>query len=112
MFLKQLAGIVLLPFLLLFACCCVNGQDGLPAKRLYEPLFKGRTLDGWEYDSVYWRVENGSLVGEVTAANLLRRNSFIIKKAFITGDFDFTVLEIDKNRILSVKVTIKNQTEE
>jgi CBS domain containing-hemolysin-like protein len=29
-----------------------------------------------------------------------------------SGDFDFTVLEIDKNRILSVKVTIKNQTEE
>jgi putative hemolysin len=29
-----------------------------------------------------------------------------------SGDFDFTVLEIDKNRILLVKVTIKNQSEE
>jgi putative hemolysin len=28
------------------------------------------------------------------------------------GDFDFTALEIDKNRILLIKVTIKNQTEE
>lgn len=28
------------------------------------------------------------------------------------GDFDFTVLEIDKNRILQVKVTIKNQQKE
>jgi magnesium and cobalt exporter, CNNM family len=28
------------------------------------------------------------------------------------GDFDFTVLEVDKNRILTVKVTIKNQLEE
>jgi magnesium and cobalt exporter, CNNM family len=28
------------------------------------------------------------------------------------GDFDFTVLEVDKNRILMVKVTIKNQLEE
>ena len=27
------------------------------------------------------------------------------------GDFDFTVLEVDKNRILLVKVTIKNQSE-
>ena len=27
------------------------------------------------------------------------------------GDFDFTVLEVDKNRILQVKVTIKNQLE-
>ncbi|HEV8283571.1 MAG TPA: gliding motility-associated protein GldE [Chitinophagaceae bacterium] len=28
------------------------------------------------------------------------------------GDFDFTVLEVDKNRILLVKATIKNQLEE
>jgi len=28
------------------------------------------------------------------------------------GDFDFTVLEVDKNRIMAVKVTIKNQLEE
>lgn len=28
------------------------------------------------------------------------------------GDFDFTVLEVDKNRIILVKVTIKNPTEE
>lgn len=28
------------------------------------------------------------------------------------GDFDFTVLEVDKNRILLVKVSIKNQLEE
>jgi gliding motility-associated protein GldE len=28
------------------------------------------------------------------------------------GDFDFTVLEVDKNRILLVKVTIKNQKQE
>jgi CBS domain containing-hemolysin-like protein len=27
------------------------------------------------------------------------------------GDFDFTVLEADKNRILQVKVTIKETTE-
>jgi hypothetical protein len=30
-------------------------------------------------------------VGEVTAANLLKRNSFIIKKNFVTGDFDLKV---------------------
>jgi gliding motility-associated protein GldE len=28
------------------------------------------------------------------------------------GDFDFTVLEVDKNRILLIKVTVKNQLEE
>jgi len=48
-------------------------------------------LDGWEYDPVYWRVENGCLVGEVTPSILLKRNSFITKKDLITRDFDLKV---------------------
>ncbi|TMI82575.1 MAG: gliding motility-associated protein GldE [Bacteroidetes bacterium] len=35
-----------------------------------------------------------------------------INDVIACGDFDFTVLEVDKNRILMVKVTIKNQLEE
>lgn len=61
------------------------GKDG------YYLIFDGKTLDGWEYDSVYWRVENGSLVGEVTPATLLKRNSFIIKKNFILRNFELKV---------------------
>ena len=26
-------------------------------------IFDGKTLNGWEGDSAYWRVENGSIVG-------------------------------------------------
>jgi hypothetical protein len=54
-------------------------------------IFDGKTLDGWEYDPVYWRVENGAIVGEVTPSTLLKRNSFIIKKDLILYDFDLTV---------------------
>src|SRR4051812_22059319 len=57
----------------------------------YHLIFDGKTLDGWEYDPVYWRVENGALVGEVTASTLLKRNSFIIKKNLVTRDFDLRV---------------------
>ena len=57
----------------------------------YHLIFDGKTLNGWEYDPVYWRVENGALVGEVTASTLLKRNSFIIKKDLITRDFDLKV---------------------
>lgn len=51
-------------------------------------LFDGTTLDGWEGDSTYWRVENGNLVGEITPATLLKRNSFIIWRGGLTGDFE------------------------
>jgi Domain of Unknown Function (DUF1080) len=62
-----------------------NGQDG------YHLIFDGKTLNGWEYDSVYWRVDQGVMVGEVTPATLLKRNSFIIKKDLVTRDFDLKV---------------------
>ena len=41
-------------------------------------IFDGKSLNGWEGDSTYWRVENGSIVGEITPTTLLKRNSFLI----------------------------------
>ena len=41
-------------------------------------IFDGKTLDGWEGDPTYWKVENGSLVGELTPSTPLERNTFIV----------------------------------
>ena len=41
-------------------------------------IFDGRSLDGWEGDERFWRVENGALVGEITPGNEIKRNTFII----------------------------------
>ncbi len=57
----------------------------------YTLVFNGSTLDGWMYDPVYWRIENNILIGEVTPATLLRRNSFIINKDLITRNFELKV---------------------
>lgn len=57
----------------------------------FTKIFNGKNLEGWEGDSVYWRVENGSLVGEVTSATILKRNSFIIWKGGETKDFELKV---------------------
>jgi hypothetical protein len=57
----------------------------------FQKIFDGKTLDGWEYDPVYWRVENGALVGEVTPSTLLSRNTFIIKKYLDLSDFELKV---------------------
>lgn len=57
----------------------------------FVPIFDGKTLDGWEGDPTYWRVENGCLVGEITPETLLKRNSFIIWRGGTTGDFELKV---------------------
>lgn len=57
----------------------------------FEEIFNGKSLHGWEGDPVYWRVEDGTLVGEVTPQTLLQRNSFIIWRGGIVADF---ILEV------------------
>ena len=54
----------------------------------YEPIFDGKTLNGWKGDPKYWRAENGALVGEVTPETLLKTNSFIIWRGGVTKDFE------------------------
>jgi hypothetical protein len=51
-------------------------------------IFDGETLDGWEGDPTYWRVENGNLVGEVTPSTLLETNTFIIWQGGEPADFE------------------------
>ena len=43
----------------------------------FQPIFDGKTLAGWEGNPVYWRVESGTLVGEITAATVIKSNTFI-----------------------------------
>ena len=51
-------------------------------------IFDGKTLDGWDGDTAYWRVENGSLLGEITPDKLLENNSFIIWQGGKPADFE------------------------
>ncbi len=60
----------------------IGGKEG------FISIFDGETLNGWEGDSVYWQVENGTIVGEVTPETILKRNSFLIWRAGTLGDFE------------------------
>ncbi len=62
-----------------------NAQDG------FTPIFDGKSLQGWEFDPVYWSVNDGAIVGEITAATLLKNNTFIIWKGGELGDFELKV---------------------
>ena len=51
-------------------------------------IFDGQSLAGWEGDSVYWRVEDGRIIGEVTPETILKRNTFLIWRGGTTGNFE------------------------
>lgn len=55
----------------------------------FKPIFDGRTLQGWDGDPRYWRVENGSLVGETTATSGPKgQHSFILWRGGSLADFE------------------------
>ena len=76
-------------FLLVFALQTTLLSAGEPpaATEGFESIFDG-TLKNWEGDPEYWKAENGTLVGEVRADNLLKQNSFIIWRGGELGDFE------------------------
>jgi hypothetical protein len=80
----------------------------------FESIFDDKTLDGWEGDPKYWRVENGCLVGEVTPETLLKQNSFVVWRKGTPRDFelkaDFKVSSKGNSGINYRSVDIPNTT--
>ena len=54
-------------------------------------IFDGQTLHNWVGDTTYWRVEDSCLVGIVTPATLLKRNTFIIWQGDMPENFEIRV---------------------
>lgn len=54
----------------------------------FAPIFDGKTLARWEGNATYWRVENGALVGEITAATVIKSNTFIVWRGGRPKDFE------------------------
>jgi len=75
--------------ILMISCCPVAFSQS--KKTGFVQIFDGKTLNGWEGDTNYWRVENGSLVGEIKPDKLLKTNSFIIWKGGEPADFELIV---------------------
>jgi hypothetical protein len=56
----------------------------------FTAIFDG-TMKGWDGDPSYWRAENGMLIGESTAANALKENTFAIWGGGEPADFELQV---------------------
>ena len=75
----------LLCIVIFSSCASGNSQNNNSG---FVRIFDGKTLNGWKGDTAYWRVENGSLVGEITPAKPLKTNSFIIWQGGQPADFE------------------------
>jgi len=54
----------------------------------FVPIFNGTSLEGWEGRPEFWRVEDGSIVGETTAETPTKANTFLIWRQGELDDFD------------------------
>jgi hypothetical protein len=84
--------------LLLTLVCCVarsRAQQTYPTTAPaggddagFEAIFDGKSLDGWDGDLKFWRVDGGAIVGEITPGNEIKRNTFVIWRGGTTKDFE------------------------
>ena len=56
-----------------------------------EAIFDGKSLQGWEGDEEYWRVQDGSIVGEIAPGTTLDKNTWLVWRGGRLADFDLTL---------------------
>ena len=67
--------------------CDVVGS-GSPADG-FEPLFDGRTLDGWRgQDMSFWSVEDGAITGTISSEHAPKLNQYLIWQGGLVADFE------------------------
>ncbi|MDX1969366.1 MAG: family 16 glycoside hydrolase [Planctomycetaceae bacterium] len=54
----------------------------------FQPIFDGKTLDHWDGNPEFWRVEDGCITGQTTAEKPTKGNTFIIYRGGEVGDFE------------------------
>ena len=67
-----------------------GGPQPLPFENRdgYKQIFDGTSLKGWDGDPKFWRVEEGSIVGETTEEKKLDENTFVIWRGGEPADFE------------------------
>lgn len=79
-------------FRVLWVVILVNSFHGLNAQKStggFVRIFDGKTMKGWEADPNFWRIENGSFVGEVTRGQVIKTNTFLIWRGSMPANFEF-----------------------
>ncbi len=75
--------------LLLMVSFGANPSSAQNPEKGFRKIFDGKTFNGWEGDRSVWRIENGTLIGEVTPEKPIKTNSFLIWRGGQPADFEF-----------------------
>ena len=76
------------------AACCMAvvvlaGGIAVAADEIgFRQMFDGKSLQGWDGDPKFWRVENGSITGQTTKDNPASYNTFLIWRGGKPADFE------------------------
>ncbi len=54
----------------------------------FQPIFDGKTLQGWDCDPDFWRVEDGAIIGQSTLTHQPKQNTFCIWKGGEPANFE------------------------
>ncbi len=54
----------------------------------FKPIFDGQSLTGWRGDTEFWRVEDGSIIGETTPEKEIKKNIFLVWDQGEVDDFE------------------------
>lgn len=54
----------------------------------FKPIFDGKSLDGWDGNPAFWKVEDAAITGQTTAENPTNGNTFLIWRNGETADFE------------------------
>src|SRR5215471_17701323 len=54
----------------------------------FVPIFNGKSLTGWDGDPIFWRVENGAIVGQTGTDKQPKQNTFLIWRGGRPADFE------------------------
>jgi len=91
---RSLTGLVALAGTCVFSLGMVSAwslcQAGEPAadEAGFQAIFDGKTLAGWDGNPKFWRVEDGCIVGQTTAENPTKGNTFLIWRGGQPADFE------------------------
>src|SRR5947208_3463059 len=54
----------------------------------FELIFDGKSLDGWDGDTNFWRVEGGAIVGQTATDKQPKQNTFLIWRGGSPANFE------------------------
>jgi hypothetical protein len=57
----------------------------------FDAIFDGKTLKGWDGDPMFWRVEDGAIVGQTLVDRQPKQNTFLIWRGGSPANFELKV---------------------